>query len=111
MAKIHSLIPPYLNVGSHGSAVRWLVQQLYLRGFLGNIHLELPLHKAQEIGVKTFQRKVGLDEDGHFGQDSQSAWCEYFGENIRAIPNLPGQKTWWLGPKHKNFKVWPQEPE
>jgi|GEM_PF-2095173 len=112
--KFVSLIPPFLNAGSKGSAVEWLVRQLHSKGFLGPKDIRMTLGMQQLFGLRRVQKEVfgfqGEDKvDGNFGEESQLEWEKHFGGDIKKIPNLPGQRTWWLGPNHENFKIWPPE--
>ena len=100
------LFPPFLNVGSHGAAVRFLQGTLQVRGFAAPSLICDGDYGEQTVqSVKSLQRTLGLEDDGNFGPATRVQLKDTYYLDLDAVivglgsaNNGANQDTFWIGP-------------
>lgn len=111
-------LPPYLNKGSQGKAVKFV--QRWLKGTLGGQAPEGFIADSDygdetEKAVITLQKNLssypGIP-DGNFGPITRQAILKDIGFDFEAIPSENVTAiTQYAGPHHEGLKPWPEAEE
>ena len=83
------LFPEYLNKGSHGQAVAVLQLLLVTHRLVDDLLIDGEYGPLTAEAVRRIQEKYGLEQDGHFGPDTRSAFTKEIGFHVNSIPKTP----------------------
>lgn len=106
--EFRSLYPPFLNLGSEGSAVR------HLEGLLADLFFDSRTGTGVMAGslveaVKKLQESLGFtddDVDGQFGPGTRAAFEGRHHISINSIPAGPMDRTHWFN-DDGDQGIWP----